>query len=264
MLRFPPPAVIRLLLVLGIASPAWCSELRVETDIYVGNQKKPVAQNLTLFTSGLVYDFPLVGPKEVTVFDPAHGRFVLLDCRRKVKTMLTTNQILEFASAIRAQAHQIGGVIAFAAEPEFDEAFDAESGRLTLTSQWLTYRVKTIQPDRPAAAASYRSFADWYARLNATRPGSLPPFARLELNKALAQRALVPQEVELIITPKHRQGDRKLVIRSRHNIDWHITNTDRKRIEEAGSWMASFQAVSFRDYERELLAAASRGDHTRQ
>lgn len=253
-----------LLLSCWISGFAWSDEFRVDTDIYVGKQKQPIAQNLTIFTSGLVYDFPLAGPEEITVFDPAHGRFVLLDCQRKVKTTLTTTEIVEFAAAMKVQAQEIGGVVAFAASPQFEHHFDQKNQRLTLSSELMTYRTKGAPPRSESAAASYRNFADWYARLNATRPGNLPPFARIELNKAIAERGLIPEEVERRIAPKNRLVGRELVVRSQHNIVWQLTNTDRKRIEKAGTDMVSFQSVSFRDYQRELLAALGRDHHTRK
>ena len=52
---------------------AMAEDFRVETDVFVGGEKEPVAQNVTLFSGGLVYDFPLIGPQEITVFDAARG-----------------------------------------------------------------------------------------------------------------------------------------------------------------------------------------------
>jgi len=253
-----------LLLSCWISGFAWSDEFRVDTDIYVGNQKEPYAQNLTIFTSGLVYDFPLAGPEEITVFDPAHGRFVLLDCQRKVKTTLTTTEIVEFVAAMKAQALDVGGVVAFAANPLFEHHFDQKNRRLTLSSELMTYRTKGAEPKSESAVSDYRNFADWYARLNATRPGNLPPFARIELNKAIAERGLIPEEVERRIAPKNRLVGRELVVRSQHSTYWQITNTDRKRIEKAGADMVSFQSVSFQDYLRELLAASGRDRYARK
>jgi len=247
-----------------ISGFAWADEFRVDTDIYVGNQKEPIAQNLTIFTSGLVYDFPLAGPEEITVFDPAHRRFVLLDCQRKVKTTLTTTEILEYAAAMKAQLLDVGGVFAFAANPQFERHVDEENGRLTLSSDLMTYRTKGAKPKLESAVSGYRNFADWYARLNATRPGNLPPFARIELNKAIAEAGLIPKEVELRISPKNRLVGRKLVVRSHHSVYWQVTNTDRKRVETAGTYLVSFQSVSFKDYQRELLAASGRDRYARK
>lgn len=246
-----------ILLVGFLTSAAACGqEFRMETDVFVSNQKKPVAQNLTIFTSGLVYDFPLLGPNEIAILDPSRGRFVLLDVPRKIKTTLSTQEISDFTAAMKSQAQESDGVVGFAANPQFEQTFDEQTNWLTLSSKLMTYRLKGSAPKQPAALDSYRLFADWYARLNSTRPGNLPPFARLELNKAAAERGLIPEEVELTVAPSYRLVGKKLVIHSRHMVNWLLSNTDRKRIEEAGSYLADFQAVSFQDYGKtERLAA---------
>ncbi|MCY2991913.1 MAG: hypothetical protein NTY19_29150 [Planctomycetota bacterium] len=231
----------------GVPVATRAQEFRVETDVFVGGQKKPVAQNLTLFTSGLVYDFPLMGPSEIAVLDLTRGRFVLLDTQRKVKTTLTTQELLEFTASMKAQAQDAEGVVGFAVSPQFEQSFDQSTGWLTLSSKLMTYRLKGSQPKQSAAVDVYRQFADWYARLNATRPGNLPPFARLELNKAAAERGLVPDEVELLVAPS-RLGGKKLAVRSRHMINWLLSNTDRKRVDEAGDFLVNYQAVKFQEY----------------
>jgi len=245
-------------LLAGQVSPtsAMAEDFRVETDVFLGGEKEPVAQNVTLFSGGLVYDFPLIGPQEITVFDGARGRFVLLDVPRKTKATLTTQELLQTTAAIKVQAQELDGVFAFAADPQFKCDTDGQDGWLTLSSSLLSYRAKGTQPKLAATADAYRDFADWYARLNATRPGNLPPFPRLELNRTLAERQQVPEEVELTVEPKNRWAGRKLVVRSRHIFNWRLSNTDRKRIETAGTYMADFQAISFQDYRLPLLLAS--------
>lgn len=231
-------------------------DFRVETDVFIGSEKQPFAQNLTIFTSGLIYDFPLVGPDVITVFDPVRGRFVLLDAKRKVKTTLTTDHIREFNAAIKARAAEIPGAFAFAANPKFKTSFDEETGWLTLASEPLTYRVKGTEPKSKETVRSYQQFADWYKRLSALRPGGMPPFARIELNRAVASRGWVPDEVELTIVPSSRLLGRNLKVRSRHLFNWRLSNTDEKRVSRAGDHMANFQTVTPDDFwnTREIAA----------
>lgn len=232
----------------AVSAPARAEDFRVETDVFVGNQKKPVAQSLTLFASGLIYDFPLAGSEEVTVFDPVRGRFVLLDPPRKVKTTLAGQDILQFTAALKAHAQEAKGAVAFAAQPQFERSVDEQTGWLTLSSSILTYRAKGQLPKHASIVETYRQFADWYARLNATRPGGLPPFARMELNQALAGRGWVPEEVELTVASTTPVVGKNLVLRSRHHFNWLLSSTDRQRIEDAGTQLVTFQAVSFQDY----------------
>jgi hypothetical protein len=235
---------------MSLVAEAAAEEFRIETEVFAGKQKEPFAKNLTLFTDGLVYDFSLLGPEEITVLDPARGRFVLLDLKRQIRTTLTTKELLEITAAIKTHAPEMDGVFAFAANPQFETQFDTEKNMLTLRSAVLTYRAKALSPKFASAVSSYQQFADWYARLNAVRPGSLPPFARIELNKALAERGLIPEEVELTVAPTNRLVGRTVVIRSQHAVNWRLSNTDRKQIETAGSHMAEFQPVGFKEYTR--------------
>ena len=105
--------------------------------------------------------------------------------------------------------------------------------------------------DRPEVVAAFRYFADQFARLNALRPGNLPPGARLELNKALAERKLLPLEIARTIPPANPLVNplaKKLVVRSRHLPNWSLSGEDRKKIDRAGTYLAQFSSVSFEEY----------------
>jgi hypothetical protein len=243
--------------VLSAGTSVADEDLRVDTDIFVGNQTEPVAQNVTLFSNGLVYDFSLTGAEEITVFDPERGRFVILDTQRKVKAVVTTRQLLEFTSAIKVKAREVEGVFAFAADPHFTRDYEPDSGWLSLTGHPLTYRARCVEPKTKDMVSRYRNFADWSARLNSIRPGNLPPFARLELNAAIAEAGKLPREVELVIEPQQRLLGRKLTLRSQHLLNWRLSQTDRKRIETAGKHLAEYETVSWERYQQGAELAAN-------
>ncbi|MCL4204525.1 MAG: hypothetical protein KJ000_18725 [Pirellulaceae bacterium] len=230
------------------AAVAQTDEFRIDTDVFLGDSKEPIAQSVTVFSSGMVYDFPLIGPRETTVFDPGRSRLVLLDADRKVKTTLSTQDLLEFTAAMKVQAEKMGGLLAEAADAQFERESGVADEWLTLRTKMLTYRAKGVEPQIASASALYQQFADWYARLNATRPGSMPPFARIELNRMLVEKGCIPEEVELTVAPERGLMGRKTTIRSRHLPYWRLSNTDRTRIETAGTQMATFSAVTFQEY----------------
>ena len=97
-----------LLILSGLVSPVAGDDFRVETEIFVGREKEPAVENVTIFAGGRVYDFliPAVeeGEKaeirEITVFDPERGVVDLLDVKRKLRTTVTTDQMLRFTSSI--------------------------------------------------------------------------------------------------------------------------------------------------------------------
>ena len=86
----------------------------------------------------------------------------------------------------------------FAANPEFDETFDDDTGKLMLASHLENYTVDTMPAEHPDAMVEYREFLDSYTRLNTLLSGRhLPPEPRLRLNAVLARRKVVPIKVEL-------------------------------------------------------------------
>lgn len=239
----------------GAGAPA--QEFRIETELFSGKEVEPFAQNLTLFVNGSVYDFPLVpsgDPEEITVFDYDGGRFIILDTQGRRKTTVDTKQIVKFVSNVLTEAKsrdEESPLIYLKFKKEFDES----RGLLTLTDKYVSYRVKTIQPENREIAAEYKRFADWYARLNAMRPGNLPPFARLELNKALESHGVIPERVELTISPKSRLATTKVELSSRHIVTWRLLENDRNRIDRVSEYMHNFALLDYDEYVNRTLDA---------
>lgn len=236
-------------------SPGWAGEFRMETDVFLDDGKDPVVETLTIFSAGVAYDFLLTGVEEITVFDPSRQRLVLLDTQRKVKTELTFDSLAQYVAQMKVQLSESkqDALLAEQLEVQSDEA-----GWLTLTTGELTYRAEGATPKFAEAAAQYQHFADWYARLNAMREGNPPPFARIRLNAELASRGLVPQTIERKILQKRGLQQKSQTLRSQHLANWRLSQTDRKQIDRAGTYLVSFTGVPFREYLR-LPAAA--GEH---
>lgn len=231
---------------------------RVDTELFLDQDKMPLLATLTIFHSGMVYDFLLTTPQEVTVLDPLRGRMTLLDEGRRVKATITTQEILEFTLALQTHAAQEKDpLLVFCATPQFEttERSVEQQGQtlaeLHLAAKPLSYVAVGQQPPWPQAAAMYRQFADWAARLNATRPGNLPPAARLVLNGALAERGLIPLEIRRTIPATSRLGKR-LELRSQHRFNWTLSGEDHKRLERVGDMLATYEVVSFQDYLKPL------------
>ena len=236
-------------------------EFSIETLVYVDNQEEPVFESLTLFSRDVAYDFLLCESEEIVVFDSKRGRLVVLDPKHRVQTTVTTEQIRQFTDAIRAYEGQ--GSLAFLLAPAFEAEFDEGSGWLTLASKQMTYRVKGIEPKSPGAVRRYQQFVDSCARFNATRPGNLPPIARIELNKAVAERGWIPSEVERTIRFADGPSRGKQLARSRHSANWRLSNTDRARIADVARYLASFRTVTLHDYQG-LTTAASQGEASKR
>jgi len=229
-------------------------EFRIDTEIFIGDEKEPAAEMLTIFSQGLVYDFQLMGPEEITILDAVRGRFTLLDLGRKVKCGLNVQDVLQQTLSLETQAAESkDALFMFAAAPRFESKVEeaTENGqpivRLSLTAKPMEYAVVARPSERPDAVHAFRYFADQFARLNSMQPGHLPPGARLDLNKALAERNLLPLEITRTILPANPLG-KKLVVRSHHLVNWSLSGEDRKKIDRAGTYLAELSSVSFEDY----------------
>lgn len=234
---------------------------RVETDIFVGKQAESL-QYLTLFTDRIVYDFRVTRPEEITVYDWDRHRIVLLDSSRKWKATLSTDEVLGFTAALKTHVSESNPVFYAATHPGFSEPTDTEGGWLTLSNKHITYRFRGEAPKNPEIVARYREFADWSARLSAMRPGNLPPFARIDTNKRIADRGWLPEEVERIIDPG-KLGQKKVEVRSRHLANWLLSESDRKRIDRVGDHLAAFQEVTFQEFRDAAIVAQFEGKSRR-
>jgi len=224
-------------------------DFRVENEVFLGSGQQPIARSTTIFHEGVVYDF-MQEPAEIVVFQPARGRFVLLQSARRVQTELTTAQLAAFTVRLqqRAEAQQ-DPFVKFLAVPDFEEQFDAASGRLTLSSPWMTYRLVLATAGSESVCQQYREFCDGYARLNALlNPGSRPPFARLLVNAAVAKRRSIAREVHLTLTPKKSTPSQRIEIRSRHRLASPLGQSDLDQVAEAGQCMRIFARVGFGEY----------------
>jgi hypothetical protein len=239
-------------LVFGLVYGACLADdFRIETKVFVGKDKSPLSQTTTLFKAGYVYDYlsSPSNPEQVAVLDKQHGRFILLDHTRKLKTEIKSEDVLAFARQCQTlSAKSSNAFLKFAADPEFETDFSAD-GELTLSSQFINYKLQTQPANTPEAAQQYREFSDWYARFNAmSNPESTPPFARLVVNDELATRGLVPTEVQLTISAPGKLG-RTVALRSEHHVSWRLLKRDEEKIAVTANQLATFKSVTFSEFQ---------------
>ena len=168
------------LVILASAPVAANDGLRIETEVFVPEQVQPISHNLTLIRSATVYDFLLNDPLEVAVFDRERGQFSILQVKQKTKTTFDSQELLQRMDRMRVLARSSGPLIQFSAYPEFDYQFDDARSRMSFTSPLVKYVLDVMRPDNVDMVHRYRDFSDWYAMLNALRPGMRPPHARME------------------------------------------------------------------------------------
>lgn len=235
--------------VLGCGIDLQADDFAIRTHIFEAGRPKAVAENLTVFQDGLVYDFALTAPKRVTLFDRDAGLFRLTDPEAQTQTTLTVDELLQFVATEQARASESDNpLVRFAAQPTFTEQFDASSSRLSLHSPTWDYDVETIPAPRPEVLRKYLLFAHWFTHLNAVfRP--LPPGVRLHLNERLSHYERLPVRVVARI-----KRDGKLIVEqeSRHEILWTLSEREERLIQQWKKRQPEYRPLAFREYYRAL------------
>src|SRR5207245_6222896 len=127
----------------------------IVTKAYTNVGKTSASENVTIFQDGRVYDF-CEDPAEAVVFDPAGGRFVLLEPKRQQLAEIGLEQIDVLLPAIRQKlAERKDEFSAFLASPEFRSEAGAQSGETAFVSAWMHYRVQASPAPNDAVAAQY-------------------------------------------------------------------------------------------------------------
>ncbi len=227
-------------------------EFRIETIVYREGEPEPLSENLTLFDDHLVFDFMLKPdqsrfPQQIVIYNATEKRFVLLDTRSRVKTEIIESELLKILAALQSSS-VVDKENEFLFFPSFEEKFDIGTNWLTLRSPRLTYRTRGERPANDAVLDMYYVFIDQFARLNATDPRRMPPFARLKLNGAIKKYGFIPSRVEMTLEPKQSTIKEPLKIFSEHVMMWELSDKDRQRIDSAKRYWMDFKTVGLAEF----------------
>lgn len=243
------------------AQSARFSPFRVDTDIYADNAKAPIKRTLTLFSDGIYYDFEEAEMGLITVIDPSRSRIVLLNRQRQVKATLDTNQVQKMVVNARTQSDaKTTAKIASISKSQFEKIPNGKEEAVVL-NEYMEYRASTQQPNQPDMAHQYFEFANGSAQLNAIYQPKLPPYLRLELNRLIAERDLLPNEIRRIT----RQGGRQMELTCRIIPIWQLSQDDLVKIARCGAMLADFKEVSSDDYwsQNPVIKTATEASSTR-
>jgi len=253
-------AVIATVLVPGLA--VFGQQFRIESQLVLNNGKQPSTENLTLFDNNVIYDFSFVpdGTQttlEVTVYDSARKKFVLLDVRREMRLEIEQFEVVQMLEQLRQQLTD-DPLTAWLAFPGFQETIDLDAGTISLVSENVTYVAKCEKPRNASVQALLYEFMEQFTMLRATDPRSMPPFARMQLNQALRKYGLAPLEIDLTVESRGL-ASKNLKAKSHHSMVSQLSSTDRERIETTRKQWISFKQVDLATY-RELVAVADSGN----
>jgi hypothetical protein len=229
---------------------------------------KLLGRSTSLFHAGTVYDYGDTG-RQMTIFEPAHERFVIIDEPRRqiivvpfeyIENRLfranrkTERKIEELRRQGTGDAQKLAE-LQFWLAPEFKETYDAGKRLLTMTSPFLSYEVECATHDSTELIRGYLNYTDWAQRLNyLLNPRAMPPGPRLKLNEALRRRNFLPTKVTL--HTRQRDG---LHLRAEHQFHWDLDATDLKLITH---WKKRMTAGDMKEVSPEDAFEPDAGDKT--
>lgn len=207
---------------------------RVATDVFIGDQKEPAQQSLTLFSGGVAYDLSYDDPNQITMIDPIRGRIILFNKADQTQTSIDLNELQKYIDSARKQAEtsQLAPYLAGA------DKITVAPDLVTVGDSVLQYTSSLQQPRDAQMAQQYAHAADALSLLNGKRFG-VPPFARLSLNRIVAEQQSLPAE----ITRTTNNGKHTEIVRCRLLANWRLSKDDEDRISEIGKMLVTFQNI---------------------
>lgn len=252
-------------------------EFRVSTRIVavrrsgLKTEQTCVGNSTNLFHAGKVYD-DAGSTKQMTIYEPAHERFVLIDEERQVKTFVafgfietalhqreksTVQKLKDMAARASAREMQL---VRFQIDPDFTSEYNARSHEMTLKSPVMTYTITCEDYPVPQVISAYLDYADWAARLNfVVDDRAMFPAARIDVNTALREKRLLP----VVVSRKVEQGGQHL--KAEHKYYWDLSADDRETIRRWEGLVASKQVreVGFYEYQEPRLKEAAQSNERR-
>ncbi|MEZ6137473.1 MAG: hypothetical protein R3C53_21505 [Pirellulaceae bacterium] len=220
------------------------NDFRVETDISVPNEPKPIQQTLTLFKDGVAYDFSRDEPEMITMVDPQRQRIVLFDSKRQVQLPIDMQKFMQFMKSAHEQVDSPDLPNLLLNREDAKRVYvDAEQKTVRVGEKILRYEASLQTPPQAEMSVYYAQFADASAALNAWRASSPPPFARNALNAAIAAQKAIPSEITR--TAFFHKGERVIeqVVTCRLHANWRLSKDDEAQIESVGRMLVSYQVV---------------------
>lgn len=232
-------------------------DFRIETDVMLPAQNKPVQQTLTLFRNAVAYDFSRDTPDQIMVIDHEHERLVLLDSTRQQQAIIDLPGLYTFMESARNQA-AVNDKLAVFLEDARSAAFDEATQTVRVGARILRYDATLQSPPQPKMADHYAQFATASAYLNAWRANSPPPFARVALNSEVQKRQAIPSEIIRATQALDGSAGGEQIITCRLHGSWRLSKDDYVKIEQIDGMLVNYAIVSSSEFfSKQSVPAAS-------
>ena len=176
---------------------------------------------------------------------------MLVDPVRNLKTQIDAIRLERLSVSLASWARKSDDrLVRWAGGPDFGEGMTESDDRIELVGPRVRYAIEFATPPTAEAAGIYRRFADTAILLKAlVRPGGLPPFPRLAINRRVAAAGGIPTEVSLEIDSRAAMmAGRADMLRCVHKFHPRLLTGDLSRIEEAESRVAVATQVELAEF----------------
>jgi len=217
---------------------------RVTTKVYSGKSVDASSQHRILFQEGVIYDFPQLDTRFVTIFDSGKKLVTIMDRETQVQASVTEDDLVKVTAQARAAASTEDQKTQLGINASVEPSKLVQGYRIAFGS--LEYHMTTQKASSPAVAGEFAKFVDLAARLNLVRRLGPPPFGRMTLNQHLADRGEIPLETILML--KRDSGTQEY--RSTLEIEsvTNLNETDLKRGQEAAGMRAIYKQVDLKSF----------------
>ncbi len=224
-----------------------------------------VSRSLTLFHAGKVYDY-ISSLQEVTIFEPAHHRFTILNETASAVAIVSQDEIRRFLALAEERAQEVAAdllrspdpqqrqsvdLLQFQLRPTFETTYEPLTRRLKVQVPQFSYDVVCAEAPQPLIVDSYLRYADAITELNSVlHPHSFLPGPRMELNRQLRERSVLPVSVR-----RRVEYGATLEMVAEHEWKWSLTELDRKYIDRWESQISKglLRPLSFEQMQRAVL-----------
>jgi hypothetical protein len=223
-------------------------KFQVDTDVFFGDQDAPAQQTRTLFSGGVAYDISYDDPNQITLVDPTRNRIILLHKAKQVRTEIDLAELNQFIVAAQKKAESSGLAIFLRGAARVESTGTSVS----VGDEVLKYESTLRIAEDERMAQQYAQVADALALFNGWRSG-VPPFARLALNRAIAEKKSLPEK---ITRTSNNTQDHCLL-----HINWKLSKADEALIAEIGEMLVKFEAINQSEFfalEKQVAAASSK------
>lgn len=226
-------------------------DFRVVSQVFVGDSDSPSSENLTLYQSGLAFDFQMDQaspgtPSEVVIFDSRKKQLVLLDVKRQLRTDIEDFELLKMLEGLRSTA-ETNEEVDFLINPELETSYDVDENLITVSNDDMTYQVRGRAPDDLVGMPMFYEAMDRFTQLSASDPKRLPPFARMAVNQQIRKHGLFPKQIDLSMRAGAISRN-EFRARSKHTVTWQLSQQDIASIQEAKEYWMSFEKVTIGVY----------------